>query len=111
MGVHHPSDEMEDLGGVAGMTNTYEPQRVNAILRDNRELIQKLKEAEEESIQKQNNFRFNKKPAHAKQAQSVSLPQARSPSNLSPPRQIDQSYQFAKPQKVVTNNRLNTPGL
>ena len=105
---------MEDLGGVAGMTNTYEPQRVNAILRDNRELIQKLKEAEEESIQKQNNYRFNKKPAHAKQAHSVSLPQARSPANLSPPSHIDQSYHHqasVKEQKLVTNNRLNTPGL
>ena len=52
------------------MTNTIEPQRVNAILRDNRELIQKLKQAEEESAQKQLNFRFNKKP-NAKLATSL----------------------------------------
>jgi hypothetical protein len=43
------------------MTNTFEPTRVTAILKDNRDLIIKLKQAEEEHIQKQLNFRFNKK--------------------------------------------------
>lgn len=51
----------EEVGGVAGMTNTFEPTRVTAILKDNRDLILKLKQAEEENIQKQLNFRFNKK--------------------------------------------------
>ena len=36
------NDQM-DLGGVAGMTNTIEPARVTAILKDNKDLIQKLK--------------------------------------------------------------------
>lgn len=42
-------DEAIEVGGVAGMTKTNEPQRVAAIIKDNKELIQKLRDAEEEA--------------------------------------------------------------
>jgi hypothetical protein len=67
-----------------------------------------LKEAEEESIEKKNNFRFNKKHQNhhhsVKHAPtSVSVPAANQENSVVDP--------LGRKPQVVTNNRLNTPGL
>ena len=47
------AEEEVELGGVAGMTKTVEATRVTNIIKDNRELIQKLNRAEEDAFTKQ----------------------------------------------------------
>ena len=89
------------------MVKTFEPARVNSILKENKELILKLKQAEEDSMLKQMNH-FRKRSQVANQKSKMDLDDL----PYSPPNPTSTSalQNIRKPQ-VITNNRLHTPGL
>ena len=80
------------------MVNTYEPARVISIIKENKGLIQKLKESGEDQMLKMN-YRFNKKTGRGN-----------STSVLSSDPGAHKDLTKIKPQ-IITTNRLNTPGL
>lgn len=88
--VKKEKDDEIEVGGVAGMVKTIEPSRVTEMLKDNKELIQKLKNAQEDYQHKQTNIK------------------KRGKNNLD---QLDLDTSLELLSKPMANNRLNTPNM